>query len=359
MKKTPLIFLPLLMCTTFLLPGCNYKDTRAKITYGSLVANEATYINYGALKTKINNQENMLVVLYQEGISCGCWTMFSQVINEYVRTYHTKIYKISAFEFGSNDNFGLTIITDVAIPSISLFKNGKLANEFIKKNNNKSMFEDIRSLRSALEKITKDPSYMYVDQAYLDNKLFVEKERAIVLYERATCGDCSYVLPNILKPYVDKHDFDDYIYFIDLDVNGIRCDEENNCSSSLETYINFKNQHGMSEAGNSTFGYATGVVPTMQIWENGEIKDMTVTFNDTIVKENDQFVIKETYYTSARVNSLKYTNEVLLDRVIPENEILSFDTDNDGVKDYHMWVQEKATLVHGPILESFLDYYLY
>ncbi len=358
MKKIALI-LPLLIAPIVGVTGCT-KDSRSQITYGTLVDKEATRLTYSALKVKVENKENMLVVVYQEGMQCGCWTTFSAVINKYVQEYHTKIYKISAFDFPSEkESFGLTVITDTATPSIGLFKSGKLTNEFIKKDDNKTMFESVEGLRNAVKRIAKDPQYLYVNQDYLDNALFTEKvDKVVINYIRATCPDCTYSFPNVLKPYGENNDFTTKVWLIDLDVEGIRCDKDGNCNSNLQTYIDFKDNHLLSTKNNETLGYSSGVVPTMQVWEKGELKDMTVFFNDTVSLVNDTYQITESYYTEERIKSLGYTTTVLLGKTLSNDEVDAYDLDEDGVNDYYSWKQESAIKEHQPILEAFLNKYV-
>ena len=189
---------------------------------------------------------------------------------------------------------------------------------------------------------------MLVNKDYLDNSLYVStsahyNENQIVYFLRETCGDCNYCTPNALVPYFNKN----------VNAKQILCMDINYLRADMEAYAAFKTAYKMSEAGDATFGYSEGVVPTFQVWKSGQLIDACVYFNDTIAKdENGKWHVTNSYYTQERVKSLKYTNTVLNGMEIDEKEITTIEEYN-----YSYWNQEDAAKHHTPILNSFLDYY--
>ena len=59
--------------------GCS-QDKRVRLTYGTLVGDKAEELEYGELATKVGRGENMLVAVYQDGLPCGCWSTFHDVL---------------------------------------------------------------------------------------------------------------------------------------------------------------------------------------------------------------------------------------------------------------------------------------
>ena len=359
MKKL-LFLLPIIAVTTLGISGCK-SSKKARITYGTLVDTETTELDYGALAAKVAKKENMLVAVWQDnGVPCGCWTTFKGVLDKYVDEYDTKIYTIARSQFSDeNEKWGLTILNDTTEPTFALIKDGKKANEFVYGNDNKPLFTTLKGLREAVTKIARDPQYMLVDQTYLDKALFEDKNSKVVVhYIWNFCPDCNDCFPNVLLPYSEKNEFKTKVWVIDLGIKGLLLDAEGKfIGTGIQTYVDFLKLHKMSKAGDETFGYDRGFVPTTQVWENGELKDMTVYFNDAVSLENGKYTVSRSYYDSERVKSLQYTNEVLQGKELAEEEV-SATTDKDtGITSYS-WKADYARKSHQKLLESFLNTYV-
>jgi len=363
MKKV-LFLLPLLALSSVGLSACR-TDKKARITYGTLVDNEVTEILYSTLKTKMVNKENLLLAVYQDspqGMSCGCWRDFKAVLNEYVNEYKTKIYIIARSQFASDDEtFGLTLLdsSETTSPTFALMKNGKKTNEYIYANDTKPMFTKLKDLRTAITKIARDPQYMLINEEFLDDALFTTKvDKAVVHYIWNFCPDCLDCFPNVLVPYSEKNVFNTTVWIIDLGIPGILLDGEGNwVGTGSATYVEFLKKHKMSAAGDETFGYDRGFVPTTQVWEKGELKDATTYFNDTVVKEGDTYKISQSFYSAERIKSLSYTDQVIEERVLAEEEVTPKYDDNGNIVGY-TWAADYARKVHQPLLEAFLDKYV-
>ena len=358
MKKL-LFALPILALATLGATGCDSKKKTVnipRITYGTYMDTEAIEINYTELVEKaVVNEETMLVSVYDgtDGkSSCGCWNSFLPILNEYVQTYHTRIYYISRYQFAEGaENYGLTILKESSNPTLALMQNGRKFSEYIYSKDTKPMFTSLDSLRSAIKHICRDPNLFMVNQAFLDDALFTRpEEKVVVEYVWRTCPDCNDCLPEVILPYSFDNDFSTNIWIIDLDVEGLlRVNGEKDKTN--ENYVNFLKEHHMSNKEDLVFGYDRGFVPTMQIWEKGVLKDMTVYFNDTLSKDGDNYKVTQTYYTPERVLNLSYTDTVLLGLEVPATDVTLYG-------EYASWNADAARKQHKPILESFLDMYV-
>ena len=357
MKKT-LFLLPILAVASLSAIGCKSK-LKARITYGTLVDTDVTEIKYGALAKKVSDaSENFLISVYddsEKGQSCGCWkTSFKPVLQEYVKRYHTRIYIIARSQFGSDDDtFGLTILDSSSTdPTFALFKKGQKANQYIY-NAKEPMFSNIDSFREAVMNIASDPQFYYVDHAYLEKALFTAPEdKVVVQYIWSFCPDCNDCFPNVLIPYAEKNELKTKLYLIDLAIPGILLNEEGEFEGTgLQSYVDFLNEYHLSASGDEVFGYDRGFVPSMQVWEKGELKDMNVYFNDAVSKSDQgQYYVSRSYYSEDRIAFLAHANQIVEGRILDAEEV---DDNESGMS----WKKDYARKVHQPILEAFLDRY--
>ena len=357
MKKV-LFLLPLLAISSLGVTGCKKAAELPRITYGTLVDEQAEEISYTDLVAKVARQETMIVGTYLKVSSgqCGCWIQFKSVLDQYVKEYNTKVYYIDRFSFPSDgEKFGITLDTSHTDPSVVFFKNGKKVNQYLYSSDTKPIFEQMSGLRKAVSKFARDPQLMFVDQSYLDNALFTAKnDKVVVYYLWNTCPDCNDCLPYILDPYQNKNLLSTQVWCIDLAIKGLLLDENGNQDKTQTSYVTFLKEHHMSASGDATFGYDRGFVPTFQVWEKGVLKDMSVYFNDAYEKVEEEWKITRSFYSEERVAHLQYTNTVLEGTTIPNEDMLEVEF---GGSTFTMWKTEAAREAHRPMLESFLDMY--
>ena len=362
MKKT-LFLLPLIALTSLGISGCK-GERKARITYGTLVDSEATELNYGTLQTKIARKENLLISVYQDtGPKCGCWTDFKNVLDEYVREYHTRVYYIGRSEFGDtkeNDTFGLSILNDTSDPTFALIKDGKKANEYIYGSDTKPMFTKLADLRNAVTKIARDPQYMLVNESYLDKALFEEnREKVVVQYIWNFCSDCNDCFPRVMMPFSEEKVFSTPVWIIDLAIPGILLDDKGDWQGTgLQSYVDFLAKHQLSETGNETFGYDRGFVPTTQVWENGKLVDANTYFNDEVSLVDGEYKITRSFFTEERLHNIHYKADVLYGKTLSAAEVkVSEETINGETTISYSWNQDDAAEYHAQYLKAFLTKY--
>lgn len=349
--KKKLALIPILTLTA-LLGSCGGSN-KVELSYGSLIDTTFTDIDYSTLSTKLEEQENMVLVVYPGADStCSCWIQFKYVIEEYVRENTPIIYGIDAFDImGMSDTFNLVLST--SSPTLNIIKDGKIKEEFqYSTKNTQKFFKNSIDFKNIIDTYCDLPELLYIDETKLDHLIANETDPYILMYFYHSCPDCSYCLPNVVLPYMKKNEVNIPFYLVDLEVEGIML-KDGVSDKKSEQYLNFKKNHFLSDELNKTFGYSGGVVPTFQYWNNKVLETASVFFNDTISKVDGKYVITSTYYTSERISNLKYNAPVLEGMEIPSTDVIEYER-----YEYIAWDQEKASAVHSPILNSFLDYCL-
>lgn len=351
MKKR-LLLLPIAMLAINGLTGCNATKAKQHITYGTYMETEITKIKFADLETKMEDKsENFLLAMYYgEDSHCSCWGTFKNVLNEYVATYNVRVYAIDRFSFDESkqeyaDKWGL-VLMERDEPGFYIIQEGKVAKRY-KYNVDAKMFKNLDVFKQEIDSRILAPNMFYVDQEYLDNAIWTAKEELLVHYIWWFCPDCLYCGPHVIEPYFNRETANKKVYVIDianlLFVDGV-FDKTN------ANYVEFNRAHHMSAAGDETFGYLGGKVPTTQYWKNGELQDMNVYFNDVIEEVNGVWTVTDSYYTEERIANLHYLDGVQT-KVIKGLTIDPSHIENSG------WEKADAAKYHDPILKAFLNAY--
>ncbi|MFA7032477.1 MAG: hypothetical protein WC201_02835 [Bacilli bacterium] len=367
MKKT-LWLLPLLCLLTGSLSSCSLKD-KVRLTYGSYIQSDLTALDsFSELQEKMigsEKGENFLLATYLKDSVCGCWdSSFEPVLKQYIYEEHVIVYKISNDLFNSSNeerlnDWGITRMTGTS-PSLVLVKDGKAKKEFFY-NSQDTFFSKYNPFKEKIDEYVLNPNYYFVDQDILDDAI-ENDDKVLVHYMWDFCPDCTYCAPQVLFPYTNNHDFTLKMYIIDIGaLTGYDPTSDSpfaNFSTSNEEYVTFLREHQMSVAGNETYGYDRGFVPTTQYWENGTLIDADVYFNDSLTLENGVWRVTSTFFTNDRVANLHYLDGVettVLEGLIINQENVNAPLDINNTIGY--WNKDAASVYHNPLMEAFLNTY--
>ena len=360
-KYLSLLLLPLLFSS---LTSCNSK--KVSLTYGTYIGHTIYSLkelnNVELIDKTKNENEVFLLAAYQGEYSqdCLCWTTFQNVIASYMNTYHDLVYTYNAYE---QDDSVKSLKIDKytnSTPCLYVFNGEKnLAKYSYQNQQDKAIFEDVtgEAMSKRLQHVIDKPTLYYVDEEYLDQQYLTAK-KICVLFFRNGCGDCQYVLPNVLIPYIKEHKLATEICMFDMQKYYDQSKSESATDEQKGKYQFLKNRFGLSEIGDTVFGYGDGVVPTIQFVENGKVDGATVYFNDVISQKEDcSFYISDSFYSEERLPNLKY-----LKGMSKQIAVLKGKAIKDGVLESpygYYWSQEAASKFHKPLLEAFLDYYMF
>ena len=338
--------------------GCTPKaPQKVNLSYGSNIDDKMSELTYSELLNMVNNKESFLLALrpgVEEVITCSCWKTFSFLLNNYVSTndrivYVANVYQIADYE----ENFGL-IAPAHQDPGFALFKDGKLQKQYIYTTKNTPQYwQNKDALKEFIEEISNEPRLIYTDIASFESVIASSNDKEVIAsFVRKSCGDCGYVLPNVLVPYTNEHKLENDIYILDIEALGYW--KATMTDDEKAAYQAIKDNLKLSESTNPTYGFSTGVVPTTFVYKNNQIIDGSVFFNDSLGLEGGKVVVKESYYTQARSVNLHYLDnvevKVLEGLEVPEGDYVAYGN-------YYFWSQNAANRYHSPLLRAFLDKY--
>ena len=352
-KKKTLIFATLLAASG--LTGCEQKVTKVEINIGSKIGQSTELVREVDLTALLSSKigEGVLLATYSKSMStgCSCWTGFKEeVINKYVKNYNVPIY------YFDTDKLNDTTISKYKInkltssnPSFYIYKDGKVVKNYKYSEKSTGIFSYknfAKEMDNMLEKPEKFQLY-YVDENYLFTENHINDEKNVVFTERNACGDCSYILPKFIIPYSKDHTFKQDLLVLDIQ-------SYNWNGNDSEDYRGIISKMKLDEASNADFGFGRGFVPTTQYYQNGELKDACVTFNDSLESNGNNYKVNSTYYTQSRLEKLTFLKNSDVETKVLENlDVPASDTDEK----YHFWSHEAASKYHEPILEAFLKAY--
>lgn len=351
----PLLFASLVGCTS-------EQKEKPRLTYGSEVSvslSSLKELNNAELLVKARDEKEVFLLAVHQGEyseDCLCWATFKDVIVNYMNYFNRIVYVYNAQnQDDSLKNLHIEKL-EQSTPYLYVF-NGeeKLVCFSYSNQKDRVLFEDRKgnALKERVDRVVDKPVLYYMDPEAVESEANKNKNGFLVLYIRRGCGDCKYVLPNVIIPYINSHDLITDIHLVDLqDLYDI----QNNPETSGMPYDAMKDRCQLSEDGNETYGYGKGVVPTIHYYHQGILSDASVFFNDEVSqKEDGSYYISNSFYSEERLTSLNYLDnvqtKVLKGMILSEEDVIKTESG------YMFWAQEKAAQYHTPLLLSFLDLY--
>ncbi len=328
--------------------------------------NHSISLSYGDLASKIANKQSFLLLVYERGNTCTCWYRYETTLLKYMKKKNALIYGIDPSEFGGGrETYGINYSSNEE--NIVIFNGGKIL-EQRSTNGVDDDFVEYDIFSAWLDKRIHLSDTLMIDKNQLDS-LFSDSPNPsfMVYYGRESCGDCSYIDQNFLYTYNKKDHATNY--YLDCDAVGIRFDSEEDKKNGKvsEAWEIFKNEYGLSSVHNDSLGYGEGYVPSFIVYNKGLlsdgahtlVKDMAVTFNDTIEEKDGAYFVSDSFYSKERLENSECFNDEGIDNYVLKGKTLSSEEVNVYPEyNYIEWKKEKAIEAHKPLLEKFLNFYL-
>ena len=346
MKKLVKFLLPFVVASSAFFSGCdknkNKEDNRVLLSFGDMHATATREIDVAKLAELTKAKENFLFVVSTN--TCGCWSDFEPVLNQYLLSNKGVCYRIDFNNFkDAAVTYGLVNVSS-STTTFAIFENGKVKTSLCTADDKNIMYDATKFNKYMDETVIKPGCYFITKDDVATIK--GSGQSAVVYFERSACGDCSTLNPGLLRTYVKEHSNANKIYVLDCQEYWRKSD-----AADYSTYIEVKKELGMAEETNPTYGFESGVFPFFSYIENGEYASGSVIYNDTVEKIDGKYVVTNSYYTTERAGALQYTNKVLKGLELTANDV--YDTSS-----YVMWKSESADAHYKEILDSFLNYAL-
>lgn len=319
-------------------------------------------IAHSSLTSMTDAKESFLLLVYDRDSDCVCYESFQSTLQKYLKKTNALIYGISPSEFdGGAETYGLHVSSSAM--TFAIFENGTLyESKYIDGTDDEFILYE--NFSSWLKERVHHSDMLYVTLSQLPS-LFEESECPFVLgFLRNSCSSCSYLSHNYLASFnTEEHDKS---YVIDLDVEGIRLDE--NGEYDEKTYAAFKERMGLSSLTNADYGYQEGYVPAFYRYEAKTdyekayvgVMDAAIYGNDQVKNVDGEFQIVSSYYDGERPceywEDLEEGQSNLIGKTLSEEEVLILPcADDEG---FYYWRDEEAAKTHEPLLSAFLTKYL-
>ena len=349
--------------------GESVDKSKIALEYGNIHSGYVSLLDlqefdYDELKDAIERKETFVMMInteIAEITGCGCWNDFYPHFVKFSNEYHYdfKLFNINYLD--GKESFGI-YKNATQMPGICFFKKGKLIRQTIygrTNENNRKFFKQYEAFKNYMLENVYLPNFYYIDKGTLDKKVNNDEEFNLYVARRE-CGDCNQINTTYMKDWLDKNNkgtvLNDKLYIFDIqDYYPTKDDPD----EKREAYQALKDELGLSVAGNSTFGYGTGVVPTFQRRKGSQIKDMISVLNDSISKVEDKFIISS-YFNAVRINSspiLKNTGGTYLydGQEIDESKVNIIEYMG---KYYYLFKDNTQLDMHTPIVDLFFKAYV-
>ena len=302
----------------FFLASCSCKDdedVKVSLSIGDMNATTYRSVTMSYLDAMIQDKESFIVYVYNR--TCTGCKAFKPILESVIDEKNLIIYAIEDINISSNHELYSLRTT----PALALYKDGEIVFKTIY-DDNKSYFDSTDGFKSFLDKYTYLPTMYYINLEQLQSKINND-ESFIIYYSRSSCGDCNYLNKNYLRQYLSSHVDSKYFYVIETDAEGIRFyngaspDTSNDATddekAAAAQWQAFKDQYGLSNV-NNPIGHGVGYVPTLQYYQDGEISDMMVYFND------GEYVLNSDDTYSIRINASYYNDNPYLNQTVKYSE---------------------------------------
>ena len=362
--KKKLLFIALF---PMLLASCNGTVSKINFPYSDEVrTQDGQWIelpSYNDLSYKVDNGDTFILVIGNR--TCGCTLDLEPVIEAWSEETRIPVHYLEfTLLLYQPEKFDIPLVSSNP-PLITIFVEGELA-EYRAYNTRTSsenaLFYDLDLLRSWFETYLNLPAFHFLTKASFDALFETSGETLLIYFGREDCPSCAFAYQTFLTSYLLETPNLPAMYAIDVTLNGIRIPEtpglESTTGNNTPGWNQFKTDYGLNASLNTTFGYASGFVPTFMIIEtNGStiaedpsiIQDMLVVYHDTTLQNpldptsGFTTTITRTFFDGTR--PLQYTDLNL------SNVTLEAHTNTAELRELLRPYHERA-------LQDFFDYYV-
>lgn len=274
-----LVVVAALTVTLFFVLGNKKEDTYDRFSvYGAKDATSYKTIKYEKYEELIENDESFVLYIYS--IWCSSCTEFRPRLDEVIRKNELQVYALKTQDIPSGT------IPWKYTPSIVIYKEGEIES-IIDESKDKKAFSSIDNFQKYLDKYIFMPKMLHVDEYKLNN--LIEKDKSFIVYYSWSKSEyAKHFEKKVLPTFLKNEEPSKNLLIIKVDQ---WLDEENTTES--EEWQQFAASHFLK---GETYGYLDGSLPTLQLYENGELTSSMIFFGGELSNEGEQLKVIDTYY---------------------------------------------------------------
>ena len=304
MKKIKYFIACIFMLFSFI--SCNSNNEKFMLE-GNIENETLLFLDGEELQEKIENEDSFVLIIMLSSCST-CHQFKEDVINPYVKETYASIYGIYSYDLDGEAKYPNKPKFKTA-PAILIYSKGKNI-KTLNYNHSDNTFSTIEGFKEFMSEYVIEPRLIEVSETALDLKIN-NKEIFVLYIGWNKCGDCTLISDRVIMPFLLDSKEEIKIYYLETDkyrskrpleepvLSENPSDEELEAKANWDAWIDFATKY------NFVF-YRDGKVPTVQYYENGNMKEMVVYLNDKI--ENDTIV--DSYYPEL-INQIKTKDELL------------------------------------------------
>ena len=283
MKK---ICIPLIAAATMTFCGsCN--STNITPIERRLNITEAIELNsYKDLNLMLSQNQSFVLTTYSRTCFCSI-DFYEKILNPIIKEYQIVVYKISEKEFANVAGLPFKPST----PEIVIYKNGEIVNHVGAYDKWENKVENKNKVVKFISKYFNLNSPLIICTKEEIENLIKTNSSILVYFKLKTCPDCVVFEELYLNEFLnDKNNSHKIIYAIETSEYRTQEDES--------VWQNFVNDFKLSYESSNEFGYLNGKVPTLQYYNQGELKGSVVIFNDEFQtnEHNSSITVTNGYY---------------------------------------------------------------
>ena len=214
----------------------------------------------------LGNDTDEYLDVDDNGVECtGCQVFYKNVLQPFIEKYNVMIYSCY-YKYAYQYTKSTYRRPHNNAPKLIVFKDGQIVGQESREHN-KEVFTSEEGLLKFMDKYAVLPTMLEVDEQQLDT-LLTDGENKVIYYGWRACPDCQYFEKYYLPTYLREHKDGKKWYYFDTD--KYRSQKKSN----PELWEAFVEKIGINLKDNG------GKVPTFAYYENNQLVDAGIFFND-------------------------------------------------------------------------------
>jgi hypothetical protein len=277
----------MLLLTLLIVPLAACKTTKIALEAQEGILEPVT-LTYDEVQGKKTAEHDFVLYYYLNG--CSACAAFTPVLQEYIEQNGVIIYR---YPFTNNATALDTIfgpkVPDV-VPTLLFIVDGKLQSSLSYSSKNSNKFLESEAFSTFMDSKVTYPSIAWISREALAQKIG-NQESFVIYFSLQNCGDCARFDQEFVHAYMEEYKGSNRLYKIETypwrqykgNPDPLLAQQWIDFAEEFQLYFNYQDGTGsipeVTIDNYSTYG-DSGKIPTIQAYNQGELVDMMVYYND-------------------------------------------------------------------------------